>query len=101
VIRGPEQRFHLTPLEDLADGSFLHPHRPGEIRRWNDAFALGQLGECFWRALERERMRSLGVDDREHFTADAEGEVAAPLDVFLGSRQREAECSNGIDRHGW
>jgi len=32
-------------------------------------------------------MRSLGVDDGEHLAADAESEVAAPLDVFRGSRQ--------------
>jgi len=32
-------------------------------------------------------MRSLGIDDGEHLAADAEGEVASPLDVFRGSGQ--------------
>jgi hypothetical protein len=74
-------------MEHVANRLLLHPHRPGEIRRRNDAVALGQLGKRLGRALERERVGPLGVDHGEHLAADAEGEVAAPFDVLGHSGQ--------------
>jgi hypothetical protein len=44
-------------------------------------------------------MGPLGVDDGEHLPADAEHEIAAPLDVFGGGGQAEAEAPDGVYRH--
>ena len=78
---------------------FPHPHGSSEIRRWNDAIALRQLGKGIGRALERECMGPLRVDDGEHLASDAEHEIAAPFDVLGDGGQAQAEGPNGVDAH--
>jgi peptide-methionine (R)-S-oxide reductase len=45
-------------------------------------------------------MRWVDADDGEHLAADAEDEIALPLDVFGGSGEPAAEGSNVFDGHG-
>jgi hypothetical protein len=85
-VRRREEIFTLPTLEHLSKLSLLHPHRPRQIRRRDDAFALDQLGKCFRRTLERDLMRRLQADYREHLPADRKHEIVPPFHVFRRAR---------------
>ena len=71
----------------------------GEIGSGDDAGVLGQFVKGFLGAFEGVAVRRLGVHDEVHLAGNLEDEIRAPLNLFGGARQREAESADLIWSH--
>ena len=69
-----------------------------KIRGGDDARTLGEIREGFVGGFEREENAS-GFErrDGEHFAANFEDEVVAPLNLFGGVGKAETKFSNGFN----
>lgn len=75
------------------------PLGAGEVGRGGDALALCEFGEGFVGGFEGEEDGGwFERSDRKHFAGDFEYKVVAPLHLFGGVREREAEFADGFDR---
>lgn len=71
-----------------------------EIRRGNDAGALGEFGKIFRRDFEREANGS-GDERRDgkHLAAHLEEEIVSPLDLLGGAGEGKANFAELLDVH--
>src|SRR5215472_6292731 len=77
-----------------------HPLRPRQVRRRNNVLSLRQFREVFRRRLKRQTHPCrLERRYRKHFSAHLEQQIVAPLDLFRGSRKRQAQLAQPLCVH--
>src|SRR5215467_3024855 len=87
-------------LRHRVAGLQRHPLRSRQVRRRNNVLPLRQLRELFRRSFKRQAYRRrLERRYRKHFAAHLEQQIVAPLDLFGGSRKRQAQLAQPLGVH--